>query len=210
MKNNFNDCLQRVLKDEGGYSDDSGDNGGATKYGITIGDVRRYVKKNATKEDVRNLSIDTAKVIYKSKYWDAISADSLPSGVDYTCFDYGVNSGIGRVRKVLNQFKDKSGDALIDAINDERQSFLTSISENSHNTKFRKGWLARVKRVRDYSHILSKKKDNISGPASTAASGLTVWATMSQYIHNHPYIVIGGSIAVASIIGVLIHLYRNK
>ena len=39
--------------------------------------------------------------IYKEKYWDAFSGDALPAGVDYSVFDYGVNSGITRAGRVL-------------------------------------------------------------------------------------------------------------
>ena len=100
MKSNFNDCVNRVLKDEGGYSDDPDDSGGRTNLGIT--------QKETTK-DVRTLTVADAKNIYKSKYWDACNCDALSSGVDYTVFDYGVNSGVGRSKKVLQKFKTLEG-----------------------------------------------------------------------------------------------------
>lgn len=204
--NNFNKCLPLLLKDEGGYCNDPGDNGGPTKYGITIIDVRKYVKKGATAEDVKALTLDQAKTIYKSKYWDALDCDNLPSGVDYTCFDYGVNSGLGRPRKALERFKSLSGTKLIDAINDERTAFLQAIG-HGHNAKFLTGWLARVNRVRSYSKKLSQ--DNISGPAGGVAT-VGFFTAMSQYWHQHEYLIICGGIASAILIGILIHLYKNK
>jgi lysozyme family protein len=39
--------------------------------------------------------------IYYEKYWNALSCEDLPAGVDYAVFDYGVNSGIDRAAKVL-------------------------------------------------------------------------------------------------------------
>lgn len=215
MKSNFDIVLPLLLKDEGGYCNDPGDNGGPTKYGITIHDVQLYIKKNATASDVKSLTLDEAKDIYKHKYWDSLDCDNLPSGVDYTVFDYGVNSGVGRPRKALQQFKSLSGSKLIDAINNERTAFLTSISDPSnpkyaHNTKFRAGWLARVNRVRTKSQQLVQKKDNVTGPASAGAAGLTFFATISQYIHDHPYVVIASSVGGAILVGTLIHLYRNR
>ena len=211
MKNNFDKCLPKLLKDEGGYGNDPNDNGGPTKYGITIYDVRRYVKKNATAQDVRNLTVDQAKDIYKSKYWDALFCDDLPSGVDYTCFDYGVNSGLGRPRKALEQFKSLSGSKLIDAINDERTTFLKRIGVG-HNAGFLKGWLARVSRVRSFSHELSaQSKDNVSGPiAGTITGGAVAATSFSSIFTHHPYITVSVGIALAIGVGLIIHLIKNK
>lgn len=207
MKSNYNDSLERVLKDEGGYSNDPGDNGGPTKYGITIADVRLYVKKNATAADVKALTLDQAKTIYKSKYWDAIGGDSLPSGVDYTCFDYGVNSGLGRPRKALQQFKSLAGTKLINAINDERQHFLNAIG-TGHNAKFLKGWTSRVSRVRSHSLELAQQKP-VAGPVvATAGIGFAAWA--SQFWHSHELLILGVGIAAAVVIGLAIHHFLNK
>jgi len=77
--------------------------GGPTNFGITIADYRAYVKPDATAEDVRNMRVDEAKRIYRKHYWDAQRCDELPAGVDYSLYDYGVNSGIGRSGKVLRR-----------------------------------------------------------------------------------------------------------
>lgn len=208
MKQNFNDCLTRLLKDEGGYCNDPGDNGGPTKYGITIIDVRKYVKKGATAEDVKALTVDQAEDIYRSKYWDALGCDDLPSGVDYSCFDYGVNSGLGRPRKALQRFNSLQGIQLIDAINDERTAFLQAIGKG-HNAGFLKGWMARVGRVRSYSKVLYNKKDTSSGPVGAGAT-VGIFGVLSQYFHQHEYLIIGGGIALAVLIGTAIHLYKNR
>ena len=102
------------------------------------------------------MSKSQASTIYKSKYWDALDCDALESGVDYTVFDYGVNSGLGRPRKALQRFKNQSGTSLIDSINNERTAFLEALAVGK-NAVFRKGWLARVSRVRNYSHYLNSQ-----------------------------------------------------
>jgi lysozyme family protein len=53
--------------------------------------------------DVRNLTLDQAKVIYRTKYWAKVKGDQLPPGVDYAVFDYGVNSGVVRAARVLQR-----------------------------------------------------------------------------------------------------------
>jgi Glycosyl hydrolase 108 len=83
------------------YSNHLSDPGGRTNFGITIADYRAYVKPDATADDVRNMTVDDAKRIYRKRYWDAQRCDELPGVVDFSVFDYGVNSGIGRSGKAL-------------------------------------------------------------------------------------------------------------
>lgn len=209
MRNNYQDCLTRLLKDEGGYTNDPNDSGGPTKFGITLTDYRKYINKKGTAEDVKGMSINDAKSIYKSKYWDVLNCDQLSSGVDYTVFDYGVNSGVGRPRKALQQFKNKTGVDLIDAINDERTAFLKALEvERPKDKKFDKGWMKRIEGVRAYSKVLAKK-DNTTGPIVGTIT-VTLGTIISQYWHNHEMMIIGGSLALAVIVGVAIHLYKNK
>src|SRR6266849_529800 len=142
MKNNYNDCLTRLLKDEGGYTNNPNDSGGPTNFGITLTDYSKYIKASGTEKDVKGMTVDEARQIYRTKYWDALGCDSLSSGVDYTCFDYGVNSGIGRPRKALQRFKSKSGVDLINAINDERVTFLKALEASQPKDKvFDAGWM---------------------------------------------------------------------
>lgn len=206
MKNNFNDCLTRLLKDEGGYTNNPVDPGGPTNFGITLTDYRKYINFKGTAVDVKNMTVDQAKAIYKSKYWDALDCDNLSSGVDYTCFDYGVNSGLGRPRKALQRFKSLTGTSLIDAINNERMTFLRSLNTFS---VFGKGWTRRVEGVRVYSKVLASKTDSTSGPVSGAVT-LGTGATIAQYFHNHVTAIVIGTIIAAVLIGTVVHLYRNK
>lgn len=209
MKNNYNDCLVRLLKDEGGYTNDPNDSGGPTNYGITLADYRKYINKNGTASDVRSMTVEQAKAIYKPKYWDALGCDNLSSGVDYTCFDYGVNSGLGRPRKALQRFKSLTGIKLIDAINDERMTFLRAIGTGK-NAGFLRGWTARVARVRAYSAILASKKDNASGPVAGAAAGGGLLYSSWHYVTAHPYISTTGVVAVTALVWWLVHTIRNQ
>jgi len=101
MQANFDQALKCVLAHEGGYSNHPSDPGGPTNWGITIHDARMYWKRDADADDVRGMPLDVAKRIYKSKYWDAMRCDELPSGLDYAVMDFGVNSGIGRSIRFL-------------------------------------------------------------------------------------------------------------
>lgn len=207
MKQNYQDCLSRVLQDEGGYTNDPRDPGGATNYGITIADYRMYVNSSGTPKDVKNMTQDQAKVIYKSKYWDKVNGDNLPSGVDYTVFDYGVNSGVGRSNKVYNKLKQTDSIKTINAINDERLSFLHSLGTWS---TFGKGWGPRVGRVRQHSIDLANKSSVIAHPANIGILATIATAAASYWTHYWPEIV-GGAVILAILISIGIELYkRNK
>jgi lysozyme family protein len=209
MKQNYNDCLNRLLKDEGGYTNNPNDSGGPTNFGITLGDYKKYIDKNGTAVDVKNMTVAQAKAIYKPKYWDALGCDSLASGVDYMCFNYGVISGLGRPRKALQRFKSLKGSDLIDAIYNEQVTFFKSIS-GGKNAVFLKGWLARASRVKSYSHFLNaNSKDNTTGPVAGGAV-VGFGGAISQYWHSHETAIIIGAVLLAVLVGTIVHMYKNK
>ncbi len=163
MKKNYDASLKFVLLEEGGYTNHPSDPGGATNYGITIHDYRRYVKPKATAADIKKMQLSEAKAIYRAKYWDIQHCDRMPSGVDYAMFDYGVNSGIGRSQKVLQRILKVHVDGIIGAktlaalnaqdpqyiilaLCKERMGFLRALRTWP---VFGKGWGRRVNNVQD-------------------------------------------------------------
>lgn len=213
MKKNYDYCLNEVLKSEGGYTNDPNDAGGPTNYGITLADYRKYIDKTGTADDVRRMSLDQAKTIYKKRYWDAVDADNLPSGVDYSVFDYGVNSGVSRALRIYNQFKsEKDSSKLINQINDERLHFLQGLAiSKPQNQKFLRGWTSRVSRVRQGSLSLAKSVTSTAGAATGGAviAGGTAVATTPH--HYWPWIIGGIAIAgVAAWVYYLVYEYKKK
>ncbi|RAI42618.1 glycoside hydrolase family 108 protein [Rhodoplanes roseus] len=162
-KATYEEALRRLLVHEGGYCDHPSDPGGPTKYGITIFDYRKYIDARGTAADVRAMTVDQAKAIYRARYWDAQRCDALPAGVDYAVFDYGVNSGVGRSGRVLRRLLGLPADGhavtdaviaaaaardparLVQAICDERLRFLKSLRTWP---VFGAGWGRRVAEVR--------------------------------------------------------------
>lgn len=155
----YDEAMRRVLADEGGYCNDAADPGGPTKYGITIFDVRKYLKPGATAADVKAISVADAMTIYRKHYANPSHYDDLPAGLDYAVLDYGINSGVGRSGKVLRRLVGLPADtstitdevlravakrdpkALCDAMWDERLRFLQSLKTWP---VFGKGWGRRV------------------------------------------------------------------
>lgn len=210
---NFDQSFQYLLVDEGGYTNDPSDSGGATNLGITIKDYRMYIKKDATPADVKTLTVAQAKTIYKSKYWDALGCDNLPAGVDNAAFNYGVLAGLQRPRNDLKKFADiKDANKLIDAICDEMKQFLNNLATNRpKDERFRAGWNNRVDRLRKNSHYLASKTPSKTVEHTSALSGVAAYvASTWNYIHSHPYLVVIGGIIVGGLVWMIVNAIRNK
>jgi len=110
--NRFDECFRLVLGVEGGYSDNPNDKGGKTNWGITEGTLNTAYNAGLVKHnDVKKLTADEAKVIYKTNYWDKCKCDTLPVPLDYLVFDAAVNHGLGGAGELLQ----KSINAVIKA-----------------------------------------------------------------------------------------------
>ena len=183
----YPEAIRRLLMHEGGYTNHPSDPGGPTNFGITIHDYRKYVKADGTADDVRRMSVNEAKAIYRSKYWNAQACDRLPAGVDYSLFDYGVNSGVGRSGRVLRRIcglpdnthvvddavlaavAKRDPAALVAAINDERLAFLKRLRTWP---TFGKGWGRRVAEVRAHALALARRTPAPAGiPGAAPGKG---------------------------------------
>lgn len=93
---NFDDAFKVVIGHEGGYSNDPVDAGGETKYGIS--------KRAFPKVDIKNLTIDEAKAIYKRYYWNRCNLDEIKSyRISLHLFDIAVNCGVGTAGKLVQR-----------------------------------------------------------------------------------------------------------
>lgn len=84
----FDTAVVKTLIHEGGakVTDDPDDAGGLTKYGIS---QRAYPNV-----DIRNLTEQEAKNIYKQDYWDKVKADDIADqALAENLFDTAVNMG---------------------------------------------------------------------------------------------------------------------
>jgi|TARA_B100000315_G_scaffold163006_1_gene151462 lysozyme family protein len=103
----FDEIIEGVLKHEGGYVNDPTDLGGETNYGIT--------KRFYPDVDIKNLTKEGAKEIYKKDYWDKNKVDDLPDDLKHIYFDMCVNQGRGTAVKVLQRaINGKGGKIAVD------------------------------------------------------------------------------------------------
>ncbi len=102
MSPRFTNALNYVLVNEGPYSNDPRDPGGATKYGIVLTEYESYLKKTLTPNDVENMDLPTAQAIYLRSFWHPIQGDAYASDAVATAiFDTAVNKGLGGCKIIL-------------------------------------------------------------------------------------------------------------
>lgn len=161
-----------IIDEEGRvFENDPDDPGGATKFGITLVELRDYRNLGTLQPgDVEALTEAEAHDIYVGAYWDKIAGDQLPSGLDWMVMNFGVNAGWQRVARMLQKALglQQDGDigpetlasvgrntnmfgsplSLIKDLYDQQRAFYLT---RSTVWKYGKGWLARL----DRCHVLA-------------------------------------------------------
>lgn len=146
----FDITASRLLSAEGNYVNNPDDPGGETKYGIS---KRSYPNLN-----IKDLTFEDAKAIYKKDFWDTVNADSLYPSVTFQLFDFAINSGIQTAIRYLQRSVGVADDGhwgpiskaaaakmsendMLMLLNANRLEFMTSLSTWP---TFAKGWARRI------------------------------------------------------------------
>jgi len=158
MASNFQECLDLVLKSEGGWVNNPADPGGETNLGVTKAVWEEYVGHPV--DSLKKLTKDDVAPLYELKYWRPCYCEVLPRGLDFVIFSMGVNAGPGRSVKLLQQsigcvpdgvigpktrelISSSNGATLIAKFSETRREYYRSLKTFPI---FGKGWLARVDR----------------------------------------------------------------
>ncbi len=153
----FDPAVAKTLIREGGarFTDNPDDHGGATKYGIS---QRAYPNV-----DIRNLTEDQARAIYKRDYWDRVAGDTVKSQtIAENLFDTAVNMGVTTATKLAQMtlgvdVDGKFGPGTVKAVNAVDESeFLSEFTlakvaryaaicnKDRAQSKFLLGWINRA------------------------------------------------------------------
>lgn len=159
---NFDEAFKILIGHEGNFTDDRRDNGNWTGGKVGVGTLKgtKYgIAANSYPNlDIKNITLDQAKAIYKRDYWDRVKADQLSEMVRFHIFDMAVNSGVTRGIKLLQKSVGITQDGLIGpatlraaanmnefnlamVYNANRLEFYTSLSSWA---TYGKGWTNRV------------------------------------------------------------------
>ena len=158
--NNFFQIIEKSLKNEGGYVNNLNDKGGETKFGIS--------KRSYPDIDIKNLTLEKAKMIYKRDFWDNQKYKNIDNiEVVTKVFDMAINIGPTQAIKLLQRALKACGyninddgtmgvitlnavntsdvKCLLTALKSETANYyrILVVSNPSQNV-FLKGWLTRA------------------------------------------------------------------
>jgi lysozyme family protein len=128
-------------KADGGYTDDSVDPGGETKFGVS--------KRANPDLDIKNLTKEQAFDRYRIKYWGGFNLESLPWPYSAAVFDSYIQHRESVVKKMLER---SEGD--LRALLEERRVFyLKLIAKDPKLNRFKKGWLNRINDLAKFCEV---------------------------------------------------------
>ncbi|MCB4821734.1 glycoside hydrolase family 108 protein [Roseicella aerolata] len=165
----FDLCLEVVLEKEGGFANHPADPGGATMLGITQRSLAAWRGRPVTEAEVRALTREEAKEIYRALYWNVMRCEDLPRGIDLMVFDCGVNAGPATAVRMLQRAVGAAADGavgpvtlqavrraearpLIEALARARQAHYEALE---HFRTFGSGWTRRVEAVRRQALLMA-------------------------------------------------------
>jgi lysozyme family protein len=102
----LDETLNFIIQNEGGYVNNPNDRGGPTNFGVTQATLSNYLGRQASIEEVRNMTVETAKEIFTRNYIVGPRIDSLPAPIVPVVADasvlYGPRRAIMFVQRVIN------------------------------------------------------------------------------------------------------------
>lgn len=167
----FEDAVQQVLKDEGGFFHNQ-KTGEVVNFGITLKFMQAAVNAKATEVTIRALTKDAAIQIYKKYFWeiphfDKIKDPKVASLLFYLGVNMGVPESIKLAQTACNTLGKKiavdaaDGPTTLAAINSvdavKLHAEICTLAENRYKhiaanpveASNLPGWLARLKRYAD-------------------------------------------------------------
>lgn len=143
----YDDAFRTAIGHEGGYVFNPKDPGGETKFGLA--------KKYNPDLDIKNLTLDQAKNIYKERYWDKYKLDQFNDEHKTEAFNMLINSP-SRAAKAIQRTVGVKPDGAIgpktieamskyknDVMVDAKKEYFKSLAEdkiNSSNVTQRENW----------------------------------------------------------------------
>lgn len=167
----FDTAFDRVIGHEGKFQNNPKDRGNwttgivgqgklnGTKYGISA--------MSYPDLDIRNLTLEQAKEIYRRDFWNRAKADQYHGAIAYQLFDMAINHGNGNAIRMLQRAVDVADDGQVGPItiaainkmdlndvlmrlNAQRIRFMTKLS-TWH--EFGAGWANRVAGNLEYGAV---------------------------------------------------------
>jgi lysozyme family protein len=130
----FDRVMAFILQEEGGYVNNPADPGGETNFGIS--------KRAYPQVDIKLLTVDKAKEIYRRDYWLPMGLESQKYGPALVLMDCAVNQGVKRSQSILARVATSSQPFVV-AFQAERALHYASLPTFKD---FGRGWMRRLMR----------------------------------------------------------------
>lgn len=101
----FDEAFDLLIGHEGGYVSHPNDPGGETRFGIS--------KRAYPALDIKSLTLDHAKALYRRDYWIPAGCDRAPEPLRFDLLDMAVNSGVKAAIMTLQGALGVTRDGLI-------------------------------------------------------------------------------------------------
>lgn len=171
MSLTFDQAFDRLIGHEGKFTNDRQDRGNWTTGVIGKGELKgtKYGISAMTYPDldIKSLSLEQAKNIYKRDWWDKINADQIDSTLVFQVWDFAINAGMGTAKRKLQLAVGVLDDGVIGNLtiqainkaelndillkfNAERLKYCTSLSTWP---RYGKGWTLRVAGQLNYAAV---------------------------------------------------------
>ena len=116
----FDQAFERLIGHEGAYQADPNDTGNWTSGKIGAGELKgtKYGVSAASYpgEDIKNLSLDRVKTLYRRDFWGPAGCDLVPEQVKFPLFDAAVHAGKSAAIKMLQRALGVADDGIIGPI----------------------------------------------------------------------------------------------
>lgn len=103
----FDEAFTRLIGHEGSYTADPRDNGnwtgGRPGVGVLLGTKYGIAANTYPDIDIKNLTLDAAKAIYRRDWWDKIDAGHIDPAIVYQVWDFAVNAGMSTAKRALQR-----------------------------------------------------------------------------------------------------------
>jgi hypothetical protein len=153
----FDDAVKFVFGVEGGYKDKDGNTGAPVNMGIN--------QKYHPNVDVRNLTPDQARDIYKQEYWDAIGGDNLNPTTAKIAMDAAVNQGVDYAKRLIAETGGDPEKMMSHRMS--RYAGTVAGDKTGQQTQNLKGWMNRLDLLRNE---LGQPKTNVQTAATSTTN----------------------------------------
>ena len=171
-----------------------------TQYGVTLSTYRELINSKATEEDLKKLTREKAKDIFKKDYYERYKINKLPDYMQHNVLDMAINSGPGTAIKLLqkqigtdidnaigpNTIKAAENYNMSEQFNNiygsNRVSYYEDLVKNNKaKSKFLEGWKNRTIGLMDPENVTLP----VPKPTMDAAGNLTNLQTEDSVMEKY-------------------------